>query len=169
MLSIHSLALSLSQKEEEGCLTPTLRALVWGSRQLLSGLESTSAEISKGKRPGLGRAMEQHLEEVSGIGHEPHFHIDKDVGEVPIHHTWVSWEPGWSRLQRDLAHEVYHRESRGVEAPCRGREFVLLSGQSTPHHRTGHWGFPAGECPGNHNMYPQGRPMSGFVNIKGRS
>lgn len=104
-LCTHSLALSPPQKEEERCLTPSpCWDLVWGlpGMSLWTGVW-LSWSISR-ERPGLSCAKEWHSEE----GSEQHWKWivlshSRDVGEVPTHHTWASWEPGWSHLQRDLA------------------------------------------------------------------
>lgn len=133
-----------------------------GSRGLLNELASDSAEISKGQRPGLSHAEEQRSEEVDSSRGEGHFHTGKDVGEVPINHTRVPWERAWTRLQRDLAQEVYQRESRGVEGPMPGAVSLSAEWPATSHITGLVTGGSQCVCGGGgvletHKMHPRGK------------
>lgn len=134
MIHIHSLALSLPQRGRRGMSypTPTLRSSIGVLGDSSMNWHLTQLKYLKTRGPGSAMLRNSVRRKWTAVG-EGHFHTGQDVGELPINHTRVSWEPAWTHLQRDLAQEVYQRESRGVEGPMPGAASLSAEWPATSH------------------------------------
>lgn len=94
-----------STKGKKRDLLPPCFEIYWGyTRRLLNALLSDSAEISKVMLTRNIQRKWQHWKQTA-------LHTGKDVGEILFKHMWVSWEPDWSHLPKDLALKRFTTES----------------------------------------------------------